>query len=99
MRPFRFFFALSLGVIIFMFLARFVLIALFMAVLFSILYYAGRKLYTFFSRLRWDGEEDEDRYDWVYGQNRIGADDRMWYHETPQHRYTFDREYRAIIIE
>ena len=44
MRPFRFFFGLSIAVMVFFFVARFVIPALFIAGFLSILYYGYKKL-------------------------------------------------------
>lgn len=59
MRPFRFFFALSLGLFVFFFLARLVLLALFAAAVMSLVFFLGRKVKNFFQRLSWE----EDHYD------------------------------------
>ncbi|MEM7103902.1 MAG: hypothetical protein AAF502_12265 [Bacteroidota bacterium] len=55
MRPFRFFFVLSLGIIIFYFVARVLIFALFAAAILSFGYFLFRKIRSFFFRLDWDG--------------------------------------------
>ena len=63
-RPFKFFFALSLGVILFVFFARFVIMAFFFAAILSVTFYVGRRIKNFFRRLSW---EDEYDYGYEYG--------------------------------
>ncbi|MCB9283570.1 MAG: hypothetical protein H6563_05795 [Lewinellaceae bacterium] len=44
MRPFRFFIMLPLGILFFFFIARFLIFAFFMAALFGLVFYAGKKV-------------------------------------------------------
>jgi len=57
MRPFRYFFGLSLGVLLFLFLARFVLTALVIAAMLSVAFYIGKRLKNFFLGISWDEED------------------------------------------
>ena len=56
--PFKFFFALSIGVIVFFFLARVFVAALVMAAVLSLVFFVFRKIKNFFKYMTW-----EDRYD------------------------------------
>jgi len=56
MRPFRFFFMFSLGLMLFFFVARFLFFAFIVAAVFSLVYFIGRKFLSFFRRLDWDEE-------------------------------------------
>ena len=95
MRPFKFFFTVSLGIILFLFLAKFILFAIVAAAIFSILYHGLRKLQWFFHR----------RMDWEYDR----VDDRYYEHiPSAGRRSFFDREerypdylsnYRTIVIQ
>ena len=59
MRPFRFFFGVSLAVIMFFFFARFVVMALIAAAVFSVIFHVSRKVKNFLLNLRW---EEDDYY-------------------------------------
>jgi len=63
MKPFKFFFALSLGIILFLFFAKIVLIALVAAFVMSVIFRVFRKMKHFMQRTLWeeDYEEDYDR--------------------------------------
>lgn len=56
--PFKFFFAFSIGVIVFFFLARVFVAALVMAAVLSLVFFVFRKIKNFFKYMTW-----EDRYD------------------------------------
>ena len=56
MRPFRFFFGLSLAIMIFFVVARFVVAALVIAAFLSLLFFVGRKIKNFFMRMRWEDD-------------------------------------------
>lgn len=64
MRPFKFFFVLSLGILLFFFIGRFLLMALAGAVLLSLAFFLFRKARYFFHHLSWDGQHyrDEPNY-------------------------------------
>ena len=82
MRPFKFFFTASLGIIIFFFLAKFILMALIIAAIFSIVFHFFRRLQGFLQRRHWD------EYDQV---------DEFSYENIPsgwQHRSSFNMEER-----
>ena len=57
MRPFKFFFAISVGLILFFFLARVLFIALLFAGVMSLIFYAVRGIKNFFRRLDWEDYE------------------------------------------
>jgi len=58
MRPFKFFFGAVLGIIVFLFLARFVLIALVIATALTCIFFLIRKMRHFLQAVYW-----RDRYD------------------------------------
>lgn len=56
MRPFRFFFVLSLGFMLFFFVARFLIVALIAAAVMSTLFFIARRVKYFFQRMDWEGD-------------------------------------------
>ncbi len=60
MRPFKFFFTASLGIIIFFFLAKFILMALVIAAIFSIIFHIFRRVQWFLQRRHWDEFDQDD---------------------------------------
>lgn len=54
MKPFKFFFALSLGVFFLFFIAKFVIMAAIVAAVLSFLFFVGRKIKNFFRYLTWE---------------------------------------------
>lgn len=101
MRPFKFFFSISLGVIIFFFLARFIVTALFIAAILSILFYVGRRLKYFFHNLSWQ-DEDIDPYktpNWRYSKFALPAENREWYFDQVHEPGEFNEHYRTIEIQ
>ncbi len=60
MRPFKFFFTVSVGLILFFFLARVFLFAMMIAAVMSVLFFIAQKTKNFFRRLSW--EDDSYRY-------------------------------------
>lgn len=54
MKPFKFFFALSLGIILFFFVARFVIVALVLAAVLSGVFFLIQRARYFFSGLGWN---------------------------------------------
>lgn len=98
MRPFRFFFAVSLGVIIFFFLARVVVLALLLAAGLSVLFYAGRKIKCFFQRLDWDeGYDDYDHY--AYQSHQLPSWNELSWIEFQEHKRERSPIYRTIEIQ
>ena len=97
MKPFKFFFAISLGLMLFGFLARFLIMAFLLAAAFSLVFFLGRKIKNFFQDLSW---ENEDRF-----RNRfrrrphlpVWKDDLLLYYPEKQREY--QPEYRDRIIE
>ena len=62
MRPFKFFFAISVGMILFFFLARVLIMAFIIAAIMSVLFFVFRKIRNFFRHLAWE-EYDDDYYE------------------------------------
>lgn len=52
-KPFKFFFTMSMGIMVFLFLARFAIAAFVIAAILSVSYMIGRKLFHFFRGLDW----------------------------------------------
>ena len=92
MRPFKFFFSIALGVIIFLFLARFIIAALFIAAVLSVLFYVARRLRYFFYNLSWRDEDYEQPMDWSYSQRALPPQSQEWYFE----QFADPREYTRI---
>lgn len=57
MKPFRFFFALSLGIVLFLFFARFIIVAFVIAALLSGVYFIARKIKGWFDDHDWMEED------------------------------------------
>lgn len=57
-KPFKFFFALALGIMVFFVVARLVIGALFIAAILSVLFFLGKKIKNFFYNLNWREESD-----------------------------------------
>ena len=53
MKPFKFFFLVSLGIFVFMFLARFVIMSLVIAAILSLIYFAFKTVFGFVHKLTW----------------------------------------------
>lgn len=62
MRPFKFFFAISVGLILFFFVARVLILAFFIAAVMSVLFFVFRKIRNFFRHLAWE-DYDEEYYE------------------------------------
>jgi hypothetical protein len=71
MKPFKFFFALSLGVILFLFFARFAIMAFIAAAFLSFGYFLVNKVKNFFKRMDWD--DDRDAIHPYYRQRALAA--------------------------
>ncbi len=89
MRPFKFFFALSLGVIVFLFLARLVVFALIIAALLSVLFFVGRKIKHFFYRLDWE-HGPAGNHPTLNRQKPVWKDGLLLDYPTPQADYLED---------
>jgi hypothetical protein len=101
MRPFKFFFSISLGVIVFFFLARFIVAALFIAAILSLLFYVGRRLSYFFRDLSWqdDATHNDRSYNWRYSKFALPAENREWYFDQVYEPGEFKENYRTIEIQ
>ena len=97
MKPFRFFFAVSFGILLVFFLAKFVFAAFLMAAVLSLLFFFGRKIMHFFQRLSW---ENEGYYD---GRERFLSGRSDWKVERlmnfPSNRNEAWSDYRVIKIQ
>lgn len=100
MRPFRFFFGVSLAVILFFFLARFVVLALIAAAVFSVIFHVSRKIKNFFLNLEWE----EDQY---YRKNinrqhelspRFAKSREELFYDFPNKRVDFMTDYHSINV-
>lgn len=99
MRPFRFFFFFSLAFILFVFLARFVIMAIIAAAALSVLFFIGRKFKHFFQRLDWQDEPHYDYRRYNYHLSRrlpIGKEDFLLNYPQKQREYVGN--YRTIEI-
>ena len=96
MRPFKFFFALSLGVIFFLFLARFLVFALIAAGFLSLLFFVGRKIKNFFHRLDW--EEHDIRAPYRLKQRKPVWKDGLLL-EYPEPEPDYIDEFRKIKVQ
>jgi hypothetical protein len=92
MRPFKFFFALSLGVIFFFFVARFVILALVLAAVFSGVFFLIRRARYYFSGLGWNQYHPRYHYDHYSHPQRLLNEHRP--DDVPF--YDFDREEASI---
>lgn len=93
MRPFRFFFALSLGIALFLFFAKFIIFALFGAAILSLVFFLARKIKYFFRRLDWEGN---DYYaDQYRGNFRSRKQMPVWKNDLLVHYPSREREFAA----
>lgn len=80
MRPFKFFFAFSLGILIFLFFARFLILAAIGAAVLSLIYFVFRKIRYFFGGMDW---EERSRYDYGPRYQHRGGLPEVHYEEEP----------------
>ncbi len=71
MKPFKLFFALSLGIILFLFFAKIVLIALIAAFVMSVIYGVFRKMKRFVQRTLWEEDYEEDDFSHYYKEDTL----------------------------
>ena len=79
MRPFRFFFALSVGLILFFFLARVLVFALVFAAIMSVAFFVVRKIRNFFMGMTWE----DRRYAYEHRYHRPKGLPEWHYDEEP----------------
>ena len=102
MRPFRFFFGVSLAVILFFFFARLVLWALIAAAVMSVVFHVSRKVKNFFRNLRW---EDDDYYHQDKLRNQYEMSPRFskrneeFFNDFPKRNADFLTDYRSISVQ
>lgn len=89
-KPFKFFFALSLSLVVFFFLARFIFVAFLLATALSVVFFIGQKIKKFFRNLMW-----EPAYDSVSSEP-IWKDDLLHYYPNRERRP--EKNYRVIQI-
>lgn len=101
MRPFRFFFGVSMAIILFFFFARLVLWALIAAAVMSVVFHVSRKVKNFFRNLRW---EDDDYYHRDF-RNQYEVSPRFLkrnedlFHSFPKRSADFLTDYRSISVQ
>lgn len=101
MKPFRFFFGVSLAIILFFFLARFVILALIFAAVLSVVFHLSRKLTNFFRNLSW---EENDRYrgdfrnQYQFSPRYSRASEELFYNR-PKKSVEFLEDYRSIKVQ
>lgn len=99
MRPFKFFFVLALAVFAFTFVAKFFIMAFFVAAIMSTVYFVFTKIRNFFFRMTWDrsgyGEYEDDGYHRQFAERRYQAEP-LFYKRERQPQWQSD--YRSITI-
>ncbi|MDH3245608.1 MAG: hypothetical protein OEM26_13405 [Saprospiraceae bacterium] len=96
MRPFKFFFGAALAITLFLFLARFIIVALVIAAVFTGLYYLFGRLHHFLTRVSW-----HNQYEYLQGKE---AD--LWWIEQDtdllapprQRENTYLHEFRRVAV-
>lgn len=86
--PFRTFFGISVGLILFFFLARVLVTAFFIAVAMSLVFFVFRKIKNFFKNMAWEERE-------YYNRNSFDEFDK---YESLEDEPMFDRRERVIVI-
>ena len=86
--PFRTFFGISVGLILFFFLARVLVTAFFIAVALSLVFFVFRKIKNFFKYMTWEERE-------YYERNSFDKFDKF---EKLEDEPMFDRRERVIVI-
>ena len=87
-RPFKFFFALSLGILAFFFLARLFFGAFLLAAAMSIVFFVGQRIKYFFRNLRWE------QYDRSAEDYRTASSIPVWKDDLLMHYPNKERSYR-----
>ena len=98
MKPFKFFFALSIGVMLFLFFAKIVLIALIAATVMSLVFGLFRKAKRFFRQLTWEEERDY-RYDLPRDSGLAFWKEDLFTNATPTKDKIYLANHRTIIIQ
>ena len=107
MRPFRFFFMFALSIMLFFFIAKFVIGAFFIAAILSVIYFLFQKIRGFFYRLDWSKDygyeynEKDYRYNFSKWGNRhkafgMGQNEPLFYEKGRPTDWKSD--YRTITI-
>lgn len=86
--PFRTFFGISVGLILFFFLARVLVTAFFIAAAMSLVFFVFRKIKNFFKYMTWEERE-------YYQRNSFNSFDKF---ERLEDEPLFDRRERVIVI-
>lgn len=100
MKPFRFFFGVSLALILFFFLARFVIWAMIAAAIMSIVFHLSRKVMNFFRNLSW---EENDHYRGAFRNQyefspRYSRTSEELFYNSPKKKAEFFEDYRTITV-
>lgn len=101
MKPFRFFFGLSLAVILFSFFARFIILAMMAAAIMSIVFHIGRKVKNFFQNLQWENDDyyrGEFRNEYEVSPHFAKRGEELFY-DFPKKRADFLTDYRSIRVQ
>jgi hypothetical protein len=99
MRPFKFFFAVSLGILIFFFVAKFVVIAFLIALGFTLIFSLIKRVKSFAMREQWYDEGYHPEYDtpslkhWSEWETSGDSLDL-----SPRREYEFLSNYRRVEI-
>ncbi|MEM8907477.1 MAG: hypothetical protein AAGD05_06495 [Bacteroidota bacterium] len=101
MKSFRFFFGLSLGIVLLVFLARFVLLALAMAAVLSVAFWITRSIKGWVQNRHWNRQYHyahyDSRFDEAIPSLPVWKGDLLW--EYPQARKERMANYRIIEIQ
>jgi hypothetical protein len=92
MRPFRFFFLLAVGFILFFAVARIVIFAMIFAAIMSIIFFGIRTLASFFRNLAWDRENAYDYRKYGYDNDRLDLYSRSNIFEKDETQAPWERE-------
>lgn len=100
MRPFRFFFALSMGLLLLFFLARFVVGALIIAAVLSTVFFVLRRMRDFFLRMDWEASHSpyHNRFEQPPAlSQRYYEEGLVW--DRPQRQAERLPDYRSIEVQ
>jgi len=98
MKPFKFFFALSIGIMLFLFFAKVVLMALVAAAFMTIVFGIFRKAKHFFKDLLWEDYEEQDQWN-RYGERILPAMKEDFFSDRPNTSKVYLSHHRRIIVQ
>lgn len=99
MKPFKLFFALSLGIILFLFFAKIVLIALIAAFVMSVIYSGFRKMKHFVQRTLWEEDYEEDYFKHYYKEDILPNWKEALFTNPAVKRKVYLDNHRTIIVK